>query len=65
MALASDKVIADMVDATTYQRLSDKYHITGVPASFFNGRLTQVGAAPEGRIRELIRQADRLSGTTQ
>jgi alkyl hydroperoxide reductase subunit AhpF len=63
MAFASAKIVGDMIDATTYQQLSDKYRITGVPASFFNGRLSQLGAAPEARIRDLVRQADRLTGT--
>jgi predicted thioredoxin/glutaredoxin len=60
MALASDNVIADMVDASTYADLASYYRVMGVPATFFDGRLSQVGAAPESRILDLVMQADRL-----
>jgi len=63
MAIASPKVTADMVDASTYGELSDKYQVMGVPAQFFNGTLTQVGAAPEGRIRDLVKEAAHRSQT--
>jgi len=63
MAVESPKVTADMVDASTYGELSTKYRVMGVPAQFFNGKLTQVGAAPEGRIRDLVRQAAKLAAT--
>lgn len=63
MATASPKVTADMVDASTYGSLSNKYRVMGVPAQFFNGKLSQVGAAPEGRIRDLVTQAARLPAT--
>jgi hypothetical protein len=60
MALASDNVIADMVDASTYGDLASHYRVMGVPATCFDGRLSQVGAAPEARILDLVMQADRL-----
>ncbi|MCL6597018.1 MAG: thioredoxin family protein [Firmicutes bacterium] len=62
MAFASDKVVADMVDASTYQELSEKYAVMGVPAQFFNGKLSQVGLAPEANVLRLVRQAGRLAG---
>lgn len=60
MALASDHVVADMVDASTYMELAGHYRVMGVPATFVDGSLSQVGAAPEARILDLVRQADRL-----
>ncbi len=60
MALASENVIADMVDASTFAELAGRYRVMGVPATFFDGRLSQVGAAPEERIVDLTVQADRL-----
>jgi glutaredoxin-like protein len=60
MAFASDKVVADMVDASTFPSLSDKYGVMGVPAQYFNGALSQVGAAPEHVVLDLVRKAARL-----
>ena len=60
MAFASDMVVADMVDASTFQELSGKYRVMGVPAQYFNGRLSQVGLAPESAVLDLVRQAGRL-----
>lgn len=62
MALASANVVADMVDASTYAELASHYRVMGVPATFFDGRLSQVGAAPEERVLDLVVQADRLHG---
>jgi alkyl hydroperoxide reductase subunit AhpF len=62
MAIASPKVVADMVDSTTYQELASRYRVMGVPASFFNGKLSQLGLAPEARVRQLVEQASKLSG---
>lgn len=59
MALASENVVADMVDATTYGELAGHYGVMGVPATIVDGRLNQVGAAPEARILDLVVQADR------
>ncbi len=64
MATASPHVVADMVDASTFGDLSRKYRVMGVPAQFFNGKLSQVGAAPEGRIRQLVSQAAKLAPAT-
>jgi predicted thioredoxin/glutaredoxin len=65
IALASGNVVADMVDATTYGELAGRYRVMGVPASFFDGRLSQVGAAPEERVVDLVLQADRLYRASQ
>lgn len=64
MAIASPNVMADMVDASTYGSLSNKYRVMGVPAQFFNGKLSQVGAAPEARIRDLVTQASKILPTS-
>ncbi len=62
MAFVSDKVVADMVDASTFQGLSEKYGVMGVPAQYFNGGLVQVGLAPEGVVLEHVQRAARLAG---
>ena len=60
MALASPNVVADMVDASTYMELAGHYRVMGVPVTYVDGSLSQVGAAPEARILALVQQADRL-----
>jgi predicted thioredoxin/glutaredoxin len=60
IALASPWVVADMIDATTYSELAGRYRVMGVPVTYFDGRLSQLGAAPEERIVDLVLQADRL-----
>lgn len=49
-------IVADMVDATSFPSLSDRFEITGVPATIINGRGQQVGAAPESQLAEAIRK---------
>ncbi len=51
-----DKVVADMVDATSFPSLSDRFEVTGVPLTVVNGTARQVGAAPEARLTALIQQ---------
>jgi len=65
MALASANVVADMVDAATFGDLAAHYRVMGVPATFVDGSLSQVGAAPEERILDLVLQADRLHRARQ
>lgn len=46
-----------MVDAASYPEISDRLGITGVPATFANGRDQVVGAVPE---QELLKLAQRV-----
>jgi len=57
MALASDRVTADMVEATEFQDMSVKYQVMGVPKTIVNEHFSQEGAAPERMILDLIRKA--------
>jgi glutaredoxin-like protein len=59
MALASDKVSADMVEATEFPHLSMRYNVMGVPRTVINGdgSLFIEGAAPEPVFVARIRQA--------
>jgi glutaredoxin-like protein len=51
MALESPMVQAEMVEATEFPELSNKYGIMGVPDTVINqGRGKIVGAVPEGRL---------------
>jgi hypothetical protein len=57
LAVASDKVRAEMVEATEFPHLSQKYHVMGVPRSVINEDYHIEGAAPEPMVLEKIREA--------
>ena len=47
LAIASDLVTADMVEAIEFPHLTQKYGVMGVPRSVINDKVHQEGAAPE------------------
>jgi glutaredoxin-like protein len=55
MAVYSDRVKADMVEATEFPHLSQKYQVMGVPKTVINEKAFQEGAAPENVIIEKIK----------
>lgn len=55
MAFYSDRVKADMVEATEFPHLSQKYQVMGVPKTVINEKTFQEGAAPENVIIEKIK----------
>ncbi|MGA1822615.1 MAG: protein disulfide oxidoreductase [Thermoplasmatota archaeon] len=57
MAMESDRVVADMVEATEFPELSQKYNVMGVPRTVINEDLHQEGAAPERMIMDLVKKA--------
>lgn len=57
LALASDKVTADMVEATEFPHLAQKYEVMGVPRSVINDEFSIEGAAPEPMVLDKIREA--------
>jgi hypothetical protein len=51
MAMESNMVQAEMIEATEFRELSNQYHIMGVPDTVINyGKGKMVGAAPEGQL---------------
>ena len=50
MAMASNKVKADMVGAIEFPQLSNKYNVMGVPRTIINETGSLEGAAPEGML---------------
>ncbi len=50
LAMASDLVRADMVDATEFPELADRYHVYGVPRTVVNDRVHIEGAVPEAAL---------------
>ena len=57
LAIASDKVTADMVEAIEFPHLSQKYSVMGVPRSVINETVHQEGAAPEPMLLERLKEA--------
>jgi glutaredoxin-like protein len=57
MAIASDKVSADMVEATEFPHLSVKYDVMGVPRTVINETEFVEGAVPEQMLLDAMRAA--------
>ncbi|HVC19252.1 MAG TPA: thioredoxin family protein [Vicinamibacterales bacterium] len=59
LAMASDLVTADMVEATEFPHLAQRYHVQGVPRSVINEVIHIEGAVPEqDLIEELMTTTD-------
>ncbi len=57
LAVASEMVRTDMVEATEFPHLVNKYQVMGVPRSVINEDFHLEGAAPEPMVLEKIREA--------
>ena len=56
MAIASDKVRADSIEAIEFPHLANKYQVFGVPLTVVNERIRIEGAMPEARfVHEVMR----------
>ena len=55
MAFYSPRVRADMIEATEFPHLSQKYKVMGVPRTVINETVFQEGAAPENLIINKIK----------
>ncbi len=47
MAIENDLVRADMIEATEYPELSERYQVYGVPLTVVNEKVRLEGGAPE------------------
>ena len=63
MAMASDKVTADIVDATDFPELSTRYSVRAVPKIVINDRVEFTGVQPEPRFLAEIKRALEASPT--
>jgi hypothetical protein len=57
LAIASDLVKADMVEAIEFPHLAQKYSVMGVPRTVINETVHQEGAAPEPMLLERLKEA--------
>jgi glutaredoxin-like protein len=57
LAMESDHIHADMIEATEFPDLSMKYQVMGVPRTVINETTHMEGAAPEARLLAKLQQA--------
>jgi hypothetical protein len=58
MAMESPYIQAEMIEATEFSDLSDRFNVSGVPQTTINlGAGTVVGAVPEDYLLEEIQRA--------
>ncbi len=56
LAIASEHIRADSVEAIEFPHLANKYEVMGVPLTVINERIRVEGAAPEALlVKELMR----------
>lgn len=54
LAMASELVTADMVEATEFPHLANKYHVHGVPRTVVNETIHIEGAVPEAALMSQV-----------
>ena len=57
LALSSDLVSADMVEATEFPHLANRYQVQAVPLTVINETIRVEGAVPEARLVEKVLEA--------
>ena len=57
LAMESDLIHADMVEAQEFPHLANKYNVMGVPRTVINEKFHLEGAVPEAKLLDKIRQA--------
>lgn len=57
LAMASPMITADMVEATEFPHLSNRYQVQAVPLTVINETTRVEGAVPEARLVEKILEA--------
>ena len=62
MAVASERITADVIEITEFPELAQRYHIYGVPKVVINDKVEFEGALPEPRfLLEVLRAVTPLS----
>jgi glutaredoxin-like protein len=57
MAMESDMVVGDMVEATEFPHLSQKYQVMGVPRTVLNEDTYVEGSVPEAMLLDKVKEA--------
>ncbi|MHA2226660.1 MAG: protein disulfide oxidoreductase [Candidatus Hodarchaeales archaeon] len=56
-AMLNENITADMIEATEFPELSNKYQVMGVPKTVINDKWDLVGAVPEQKVLDKIHEA--------
>ena len=65
LAIASDLVRADAVEAIEFPHLANKYQVYGVPLTVINERVRVEGAVPEARLMQELLHALEKEGSKE
>lgn len=57
MAVDSDQIRADVIEANEFPELSRRYAVSGVPKVIINDKVEFTGAVPEAKFLEAIQEA--------
>jgi predicted DsbA family dithiol-disulfide isomerase len=57
MAVESNRITADVVEANEFPELSNAYAVSGVPKIVLNDRVELLGSQPESRFLQAVLQA--------
>ena len=57
MAVESERVTADVIEANEFPELSDRFQVSGVPKTVINDQVELLGAQREPRFVEAVVQA--------
>ena len=63
LALASPLIRADMVEATEFPELADRYNVYGVPRTVINDTVAVEGAVPEAHLLQYLQKAVTTTGS--
>jgi protein-disulfide isomerase len=63
MAVESERVTADVIEATEFPDLARRYAVRGVPKIVINDRAEFVGALPEAEYLAQVRAAVKANGS--
>ncbi len=62
MAIENPSVKADVVEATEFPELAQRYRVQGVPKTVINERTDVVGLVPEARLLDSVLRALKKTG---
>ena len=57
MAIASERVVGDLISANEFMDLSQQYAVSSVPKIVVNDRVEFIGALPEAHFLQAVLQA--------
>ena len=62
MAVESERVTADVIEANEFPELSDRFQVSGVPKIVINDKVELLGAQREARLIQAVKAATTSEG---